>query len=46
MSISSLTLERAEKLRIEAEKLKKELSILENTSRTQMWNDDLKNIIV
>ena len=46
MSISSLSLERAEKLRIEAEKLKKELSILENTSRTQMWSDDLKNIVI
>ena len=44
MKISSLSTERAEKLRIESEKLQKELSILEGTSTTQMWTSDLKSI--
>ena len=45
MSISSLTLERAEKLSLEAKRLKNELTILENTSQKQMWNTDLNNIV-
>jgi hypothetical protein len=44
MKISSLSTERAEKLRVEAEKLQNELSILQATTETQMWSGDLKSI--
>jgi DNA topoisomerase-2 len=44
MKIASLTAERAEKLRIEAENLKTELEELEKTSERTMWIRDLDSI--
>ena len=41
MKISSLTAERAEALKKEAEELEKELEILKNTTETQMWISDI-----
>lgn len=45
MKISSLTSTRAEALQKEAEESNKQLVILENTSETDMWLVDLKNIL-
>ena len=44
MKIASLSAERAEKLRIEAENLRAELEELEKTSERTMWVHDLDRI--
>jgi DNA topoisomerase-2 len=46
MKISSLTIERAEKLRAEAAALEEELIILENTTTENMWFGDLESLDV
>jgi DNA topoisomerase-2 len=46
MKISSLTKERAEKLRAEAMALEEELVVLENTTTEQMWVSDIDAIKV
>ena len=44
MKISSLSTERAEKLRVEAEKLHTDLKVLQATTEMHMWSGDLKSI--
>jgi DNA topoisomerase-2 len=44
MKISSLTTERAEKLRAEAAALEEELVVLQNTTTESMWVSDIDNI--
>jgi DNA topoisomerase-2 len=44
MKISSLTKERAEKLRAEAAALEEELVVLQNTTTESMWVSDIDNI--
>jgi len=46
MKISSLTTERAEKLRADAVALEEELIILENTATEHMWINDLDALVI
>jgi DNA topoisomerase-2 len=46
MKISSLTKERAEKLRTEAAALEEELVVLENTTTESMWVNDLESLVI
>lgn len=46
MKISSLTKERAEKLRAEAAVLGEELVVLENTTTKSMWINDLESLVI
>lgn len=46
MKISSLTKERAEKLRAEAAALEEELVVLENTTTESMWVNDLDSLVI
>ena len=46
MKISSLTKERAEKLRAEAAALEEELVVLENTTTESMWVNDLESLVI